>query len=190
MDDLVMAAINGLAAPGLSIAQAATGVPRGPGSTPSAADRPRGPCSVWVNRPTVARCTSGRQSGASLVATSAPTSSPAKPAGRRCGAPLAGLLATHLELHAQPRTPSAPGYFDRFGLDAAGDARLTAWMVEHLRLAVWPSPPGADLGVVETAVLIALVPPLNLSKVRSPWRGQVTAGRNTLASEARTWTPS
>jgi len=103
---------------------------------------------------------------------------------------LAGLLATHLELHAQPRTPSAPGYFDRFGLDAAGDARLTAWMVEHLRLAVWPSPPGADLGVVETAVLIALVPPLNLSKVRSPWRGQVTAGRNTLASEARTWTPS
>ena len=103
---------------------------------------------------------------------------------------LAGLLAGHLDLHAQPRTPAAPGYFDRFGLEADGDARLTAWMVEHLRLAVWPSPPGTDLDTTETDVLTALVPPLNLSKVRSPWRAQVTAGRSLLATEAREWSPS
>lgn len=103
---------------------------------------------------------------------------------------LAGLLAGALELHAQPRNPAKPGHYANFGLEPASDARLTAWMIEHLRLAVWPSPAGAHLGDVETKVLAMLVPPLNLDKVRTPWRAHVSGGRKVLAAEARAWTPS
>jgi hypothetical protein len=53
---------------------------------------------------------------------------------------LAGLLADELQLKCRPRNAANPASFANFGLDAAGDARLTAWMLEHLRLAVWPSP--------------------------------------------------
>ena len=71
-----------------------------------------------------------------------------------------------------------------FGLDASGDERLTGWMVTHLRLAVWPSPEGAVLDAVETAVLAELLPPLNVAMVSTPWRPLVQAGRRRLAMQA------
>lgn len=102
---------------------------------------------------------------------------------------LAGLLAARLDLRAQPRNPSKPGYFSNFGLEAAGDERLTAWMRDRLRLAVWPSPAGMSLDAIETLVLQHVEPPLNLSKVRTPWGSQVKAARAQLASQARQWRP-
>lgn len=69
-----------------------------------------------------------------------------------------------------PRNLANPERFANFGLVEAGDARLAAWMLEHLRLAVWPSPAGVVLDEIETAVLAHLMPPLNLDKVATPWR--------------------
>ncbi len=103
---------------------------------------------------------------------------------------LAALLADDLELEACPRNTSEPGYFANFGLEVGGDARLTAWMVEHLRVAVCPAEAGVVLDEVETAVLECLLPPLNIDKVRTPWRQQVRSGRQRMAAEARLWTPA
>jgi hypothetical protein len=43
------------------------------------------------------------------------------------------------------------------------------------------------LGDVETGVLEALLPPLNLDKVRTPWRADLRRHRSVLAAEARAW---
>ncbi|MCB0976861.1 MAG: hypothetical protein KDB02_05320 [Acidimicrobiales bacterium] len=64
-----------------------------------------------------------------------------------------GTTADRLALEGRPRNPAKPERFANFGLEASGDERLTDWMVLHLRLAVWPSPVGAVLDAVETAVL-------------------------------------
>lgn len=100
------------------------------------------------------------------------------------------LLAADLQLTAQPRNLTNPERFANFAFEPEGDARLTAWMFEHLQLAVWPSPDGVVLDQIETAVLSALQPPLNISKVATPWRPQVRTARNLLADGARRWTPS
>lgn len=102
---------------------------------------------------------------------------------------LAALLRVPLDLRAQPRNPANPGHYANFGLEHAGDERLTAWMCENLRLATWPSPAGTNLGEMETAVLATLEPPLNIDKVRTPWRSQVQGARKQMADEARRWTP-
>jgi hypothetical protein len=103
---------------------------------------------------------------------------------------LAGLLAGHLNLHAQPRNIASPSHYDKFGLEPAGDQRLTDWMLTNLRLAVWPSPAGSHLDAIETAVLQRLFPPLNLSKVTTPWSAQIAAARRTLAQQALAWRPT
>lgn len=100
---------------------------------------------------------------------------------------LAGLLATALDLHAVPRNLAKPGYFSNFGLTPDGDARLTAWMVANLRLSVWVPDSPVTLDDVETEVLNRVEPPLNLSKIKTPWSSQVSAGRAELAAEARRW---
>lgn len=102
---------------------------------------------------------------------------------------LAALLRVPLDLRAQPRNPAKPDHFANFGLEPAGDERLTAWMCENLRLATWPSPAGTNLGMMESAVLGTLEPPLNIDKVRTVWRPQVQRAREHMADEARRWTP-
>lgn len=102
---------------------------------------------------------------------------------------LAGLLADELRLEGQPRNLANPEGFANFGLEEAGDARLTGWMLEHLRLAAWPSPVGVVLDEIETVVLAQLMPPLNLDKVATPWRAQVRSGRRRLAAQGRAWMP-
>ena len=52
-------------------------------------------------------------------------------------------------------------------LDPEGNIRLTAWMIEHLRVAMVPLDDRARLGVIEGQVLASLDPPLNLNKVAS-----------------------
>ncbi|WP_413451853.1 GIY-YIG nuclease family protein [Georgenia phoenicis] len=103
---------------------------------------------------------------------------------------LAGLLATELALQAVPRNLDAPAYYASFAIEPAGDQRLTDWMLTNLRLATWSCPASTVLAPVETAVLRLLVPPLNLSKVSTPWRRQVSTARQALARQARDWRPT
>jgi hypothetical protein len=99
----------------------------------------------------------------------------------------AALLRDTLDLHAQPRNPSRPERFSNYGLRGDGDERLTRWMREHLRLAVWQRPTDVVLIDVERSLLAAWQPPLNLKDVHTPWSGQLSAARKVMAAEARAW---
>jgi hypothetical protein len=190
-DDLTLTrmALDALRTPGLTIEAAATAVPSKPGLYAISASPDR-----WhaldLGQPPDTRPLYVGKSEDSLssrdVRTHFATGKTGWSTVRRS---LAALLTDTLELRGQPRTPSNPGNYSNFGLEPDGDQRLTDWMSTNLRLAVWASPPGTNLGRSETLVLAKLVPPLNLSKVRSPWKPQVDTGRRALAAEARAWTP-
>ncbi|MFJ4027627.1 GIY-YIG nuclease family protein [Paenarthrobacter sp. NPDC089989] len=76
----------------------------------------------------------------------------------------AALLRDPLSLDAVPRNPDKPGHFSNYGLTPDGDARLTAWMHEHLSLAVWEMPAwlAGQLAAVEIEVIQHWAPPLNI----------------------------
>lgn len=100
---------------------------------------------------------------------------------------LAALLVDRLELVAQPRTLDNPSYFDKYGLEPEGDARLTEWMRQHLRLSIWPAPSGAEVAPIEATALAQLAPALNLERAQSPWRVEVRAARARMAAAAQSW---
>ena len=102
---------------------------------------------------------------------------------------LAALLDTHLDLTAVPRNLAKPENSANFALELASDQRLSSWMDSRLTLATWVKPPGAQLGEVETEVLLRLQPPLNLDKVGQP-RERLRLARKTMADKARAWRPS
>ena len=102
---------------------------------------------------------------------------------------LAALLVEHLDLSAQPRNPAKPSHFANYGLEPEGDLKLTAWMNSQLSLSVWPNTPNVVLADLETRILLILEPPLNLSKVRTRWKPQVSQARAVLADQARAWQP-
>jgi hypothetical protein len=176
----------------MPIGDARTGVPSRPGLYAV-----HGDAAVWeqlgLGRPSDARPLyvgkAERSLGSRDVGTHFATGKTGQSTLRRS---LAGLLADELALEGRPRNRSKPERFANFGLEASGDARLTNWMVSHLGLAVWPSPDGAVLDSIETAVLAELMPPLNVAKVSTQWRPLVQAGRRRLASQAEAWaaTPS
>lgn len=97
---------------------------------------------------------------------------------------LAALLREPLGLSARPRDLVKPNRFANYGLAPAHDARLTTWMHEHLRLAIWVTEQRASLGDIEGAILSEWRPPLNLKEVTTPWRTQVKAARVAMAVEA------
>ncbi len=99
---------------------------------------------------------------------------------------LAALLRTQLRLRAIPRNPDRPADFDRFGLSATHDARLTAWMRTRLWIAVWLAPVGSRLKTIEDELKFSWLPPLNLDNA-SRWQGSVRAQRAVLADQARQW---
>jgi hypothetical protein len=79
-----------------------------------------------------------------------------------------------------------PERFANFGLAQPDDQRLTDWMHRHLRLAVWIKPPGVDLDCIETDVIRAWQPPLNIAK--NPHSlPRLKAARKTRADDARAW---
>lgn len=81
---------------------------------------------------------------------------------------LASALGGRLALH-----PSGGGHMDR-----EGEGRLTAWMHEHLAVAVIPYPDRALLDAFESVVLDRLDPPLNVAKrPPSPVRARLTVLR-------------
>jgi hypothetical protein len=100
---------------------------------------------------------------------------------------IAALLHDQLDLHAQPRNTSKPERPANYGLPAKDDARLTAWMRSNLRLAVWTRQGAPSLKDIERAILERLLPPLNLSGVKTPWTETLKAARHVMADEARAW---
>ncbi|ODT68174.1 hypothetical protein ABS71_09975 [bacterium SCN 62-11] len=58
------------------------------------------------------------------------------------------FLREALELRAQPRNPKKPDHFSNYGLEKAGDERLTEWMRTHLRLALWLRPNEDELALL------------------------------------------
>lgn len=99
----------------------------------------------------------------------------------------AALLADSLDLRGVPRNPDEPSRFANYGLNSEHDDVLTRWMRSNLTLAVWERDVAISLDAVETRVLDRLVPPLNISKVTTPWRRHVRESRRQMADEARQW---
>jgi len=63
-------------------------------------------------------------------------------------------------------------------MDPAGEPRLSDWMLEHLSVAVAPFADRLALGLLETAVLAELDPPLNIAKMPpSPVRSRLSERR-------------
>ncbi|MDP8928180.1 MAG: hypothetical protein M3O70_06280 [Actinomycetota bacterium] len=56
-----------------------------------------------------------------------------------------------------------------------------------LELAIWERNQSVALDALETLVLRALSPPLNIAKVSTRWSHQVREARKVMAAEARAW---
>jgi hypothetical protein len=102
---------------------------------------------------------------------------------------LAALLAPARGYVGMPRNPTKPGYFANYGLSIEHDDDLSKWMLANVTLSLWPHRPATELDRVETRVLLALKPPLNSSKVKTPGRTQVRDARKVLTAQARAWRP-
>lgn len=100
---------------------------------------------------------------------------------------LAALLREPLQLKAQPRNISNPDHFANYSVAREGDERLTRWMHQNLRLALWIRPGDASLTELERMVLRHWLPPLNGKEVKTPWTAFVSGARKAMAQEARGW---
>ena len=103
----------------------------------------------------------------------------------------AALLGHQLGLHAVPRNLEKPGYFSMYALAGDGEPRLTAWMHDHLSLAVWPSPEEMSVTLVdvESALIRHFIPPINIDENPRKLKRLVLA-RRAMAAEAREWRPA
>lgn len=101
----------------------------------------------------------------------------------------AALLQRELALAAQPRNPARPERFSSFGLPPDQDARLTQWMRDQLRIAVWVKAGEDALRDTERELLRRLLPPLNLQDVRTPWTVLVKGARARMARSAKASVP-
>lgn len=99
----------------------------------------------------------------------------------------AALLRDSLGLRGVPRNRDKPERCANYGLIEEHDVALTKWMRAHLQLSVWRREGIVSLEDLETDVLRVLLPPVNLSKVRTPWKQQVASAREAMAEEARGW---
>lgn len=89
----------------------------------------------------------------------------------------AALLHDTLGLRGVPRNREAPERCANYGLSEAHDAELTRWMRSNLKLSVWERNQSVALNDLETLVLRALSPPLNITKVSTRWSHQVREAR-------------
>jgi len=89
---------------------------------------------------------------------------------------LGALLKENLDLKARPRgTGASKQNFRCYCFDEGGETRLTAWMREHLRIAVAEHP---DPDGIETELIRLARPPLNLNKWPNPHRAEIMALRH------------
>ena len=99
---------------------------------------------------------------------------------------LAALLADELGLSPCPRNVHKPGYFDRFGLEDDGDAKLTNWMRANLSTSFWKSDGITSLAVLEEKVCQRLMPPLNC-EIATTWCDVVIRARKQMSNATRAW---
>lgn len=102
---------------------------------------------------------------------------------------IAALLTNSLDLVPCPRSSTSAGAFDRFKLEPGGETRLSEWMEQNLSLSVWVKTGDINLNDLETTVLQKLQPPLNLSKVSTPWTAKVKSRRRDMAVRTGSWEP-
>jgi hypothetical protein len=104
---------------------------------------------------------------------------------------LASLLRRELNLIPHPRGTNPLDSTTRanlFKLESAGEARLTRWMNEALRLAFWPIKLTnlSALGAVEGEIIRELEPPLCLNKWSdTTWRPQIKRARGEMVDMVR-----
>lgn len=96
---------------------------------------------------------------------------------------LGALLKDELSLSPQPRgAGSSDSNYRCYRFDEAGEARLTAWMHEHLWVGAhkWPEP-----AAIEKELIGLAQPPLNLTGWRNPYAAAIKALRKACVEEAR-----
>jgi hypothetical protein len=100
---------------------------------------------------------------------------------------LGALLKDELRLQARPRgTGASRQNYLCYRFEPAGDARLTAWMQRHLRVAVAEH---ADPDAIEGDLIQLAEPPLNLNRWPNPYRADIMALRKTCVQEAERRSP-
>jgi len=96
---------------------------------------------------------------------------------------LGALLKDELHLRAQPRgTGASATNYRNYRFDDAGEAVLSGWMREHLRVAVHPC---VDPDEIETDLIALACPPLNLTKWANPHAAEIKALRKECVEEAK-----
>ena len=116
-----------------------------------------------------------------------------KPSGRKSSATLASRVGRqHIRGNARSSTfrlTISTLLLDRFALvsagrgrlDAGSNARVSAWIADHLSVAIAPFDDRDSLGEIEEEVLQLLDPPLNLGTcLPSAARGRITERRRLL----------
>lgn len=100
---------------------------------------------------------------------------------------LASLLRIELDLTPQPRGTHPLDSTARatlFKLETEGEARLTRWMKENLKLAFWPASSTRlpELTTIESEIIRVLEPPLCLNQWSDGrWRPQIKRARKEMA---------
>ena len=97
----------------------------------------------------------------------------------------AALLKAQHNFTGIPRNPKKSGHFSNYGLPLEQCEKLTRWMRERLLLGTWAPHEEVNLDDWETQVLQVWKPPINLSKVKTPWSKRLKELRKILADEAR-----
>ena len=96
---------------------------------------------------------------------------------------IGAILKDQLRLRVRPRGIGASKTdFTNFRFDDEGERRLSAWMLEHLRVAVEPVPQPDEL---ERQLIELACPPLNLKGWPNPEAPTIRALRRACADEAR-----
>jgi hypothetical protein len=185
LSDLEVGALEAISQPGLSVTDARVVVPRGRGlyalrtSAEGSHDLGLEPDLGIIYIGKAERSLRGRDLGQHFA--------DGKTGWSTLRRSLAALLAEDLDLTPMPRNPTKPGAYDRFALEPESDTRLTAWMIEHLRIAFWPAPSGIHLGLIEEALISRLAPPLNLT-FPTPDTHRIKSARAAMARRAMEWT--
>lgn len=106
---------------------------------------------------------------------------PAQPLPAR--ASLGALLRDELNLTPQPRgTGTSKTNYTNYRFDEAGERRLSEWMRQHLRVAVYAVSNPPEL---EPELIRAAHPPLNLTGWPNPERAEIKRARKQCADAAR-----
>ena len=93
------------------------------------------------------------------------------------------ILKEQLGLQARPRgTGASKTNYTNYRFDDTGEQQLSAWMHEHLRVAVEPMD---DLNGVEADLIALAFPPLNLTNWPNPHAATIRALRKACVEEAR-----